>query len=134
VFGFLANVRNYSHCTPLGECKGLPEDSEVLNAPSVYDVNTSERDNLLEDGNYHSFSWFTLKELLDFDYEQTFWNRQITRQESPNYFNHAALAEEGEGKVITYREHLGEGFFRDLDILKTLGEPEFVRVVFYFDN
>ena len=31
LFGFLADVRNYSHCEPLSECKGLPDDSEYLN-------------------------------------------------------------------------------------------------------
>src|SRR5690242_12249014 len=65
VFGFLADVRNYSHCTPISEPKGLPDDSEWLNSPSkyAYDVNPmngepipiNEREtnkrNILEDWN-----------------------------------------------------------------------------------
>ena len=46
----------------------------------------------------------------------------------------AAIAEEGEGTVITYRENLGEMFFTHLEELKALGEPEDVRIVFWFDN
>ena len=48
--------------------------------------------------------------------------------------NGAALAEEGEGKVLTYRENLEGWFFKHLEELKALGEPENVRIVFWFDN
>lgn len=145
VFGFLANVRNYSHCEPICEPKGLPDDSEYLNTPLDepqnysyygYDNGTAytQKGEIECDANYHSLSWLTLKELLDFDYEKTFWDRRITRQEAPNVWNGAALANEGEWQTITYREHLGEGFFKDIDVLKTLGNPEDVRIIFYFDN
>ena len=126
IFGFLAGVRNYSCCTPISEPKGLPSDSEYL-----------KRHYARDDG-YHSHSFLTVKELIDFDYDQKFWDRRITRTTVlPNggvSSNGAALAEEGEGETITYREHLGKGFFEDLDVLKTLGEPENVRVLFWFDN
>lgn len=149
VFGFLADVRNYSHCTPISEPKGLPDDSEYLNTPLDepqnysyygYDNGTAytNKGEIECDANYHSMSWLTLKELLDYDYEQKFWDRRITRTTTlPNgaiYSNGAALAEEGEGETITYREHLGEGFFKDIEVLKTLGSPEDVRIVFWFDN
>ncbi len=148
VFGFLADVRNYSHCTPISEPKGLPDDSEWLNSPSkyAYEVNPmsgepilenereTNKNDVQEDGNYHSMSWLTLKELLDYDYEQKFWDRRVTKQTSPNSWDGAALAEEGEGQTITYREHLGESFFKDIEVLKTLGQPEDVRIVFWFDN
>lgn len=148
VFGFLADVRNYSCCEPICETKGLPNDSEYLNSisPYAYDRNPmngevipeNEREtvkkDVQEDGNYHSMSWLTLKELLDFDYEQKFWDRRVTKQVSPNGWDGAALADEGEGQTITYREHLGEGFFKDIDVLKTLGSSEDVRIVFWFDN
>lgn len=32
----------------------------------------------------------------------------------------------------TYREFLGKFFFEELELMKTLGEPEDVRVVFLF--
>jgi hypothetical protein len=124
LFGFLADVRNYSCCPPLDEPRGLPDDvsDAVREAREAYGI----------DG--HSDSWFLLRELLAFDYDQKFWNRRVTKQIGPNPWSGAALAEEGEGEVITYREHLGEAYFTQLDILRRLDDPEKVRVVFWFDN
>lgn len=147
VFAFLADVRNYDHCEPLSEPKGLPEDSEYLNSisPYAYDTNPmngkpipeNERETIKSgvlDTDYHSHSWFTLKELIDFDYDKTFWNRRVTKQTSPNSWNGAALAEEGEGVIISYKENLGKSFFEDIELLKTFGNPENVRIIFWFDN
>lgn len=151
MFGFLADVRNYSHCTPIAEPKGLPEDSEYLNSTSKYAydrspmsgeaIPESEREKVkddLEDSGYHSHSWLTLKELVDFDYEKTFWDRRISRttynESGGSFTDGAALANEGEGETITYREHLGEAFFEEIELLKQHGQPEDVRIIFYFDN
>lgn len=149
VFGFLADVRNYSNCEPISETKGLPDDSEYLNTKldkperysySGYDAGIAytKKGEIECDINYHSLSFLTLKELIDFDYEKTFWNRRITkttiRPNGGKIINGAALAEEGEGAIITYREHLGSAFFEDIEALKTLGNPEDVRIVFWFDN
>lgn len=134
VFGFLADVRNYSCCKPICEPKGLPDDSEYINRISPYGYGGTFKEALQEDYNCHSFSWLTLNELLDFDYEQTFCDRRVSKQVSPRGWNNAALAEEGEGQIVTYREHLGNGFFKDIEVLKTLGSSEDVRIVFWFDN
>lgn len=144
VFGFLADVRNYSCSEVICEPKGFPDDSEVLNQPvEQNDVYGNSNDivtlrNELDDSDYHSKSWLTLKELLDFDYEKTFWDRRISRtthnEFGGSFTDGAALANEGEGKTITYRDHLGESFFKDLETLKTFGNPEDVRIIFYFDN
>lgn len=147
VFGFLADVRNYSHSESISECKGLPHDSEYLNSVSPYaydrnpmngeDIPESERDtirkNLLE-GDYHSYSWLTLKELLKFNYDEDLWDRRVSKQIAPNAWSDSQLAEEGEGEITTYREHLGSLFFSDLEVLKTLGDPEDVRIIFWFDS
>ncbi len=141
VFAFLAGVRNYDHCEPLSEPKGLPNDSEYLNTESEdwMGYKETEKERLETDGNYHSMSYLTLKELTDFDYDKTFWNRRIYKETyradgTVSGGNGAALAEEGEGQIVSYRENLGEGFFVHLDELKQLGEPEDVRIVFWFDN
>lgn len=146
IFGFLADVRNYSHCECItGETRGLPDDSEYLNTPLdepeefsyggySHGTATSKKEQYLYDGDYHSHSYITLKELLDWDYDKTFWDRRVTKQTSPNSWNGAALAEEGEGEVVTYRDHLGEGFFEHIADLQALGNPEDVRIVFWFDN
>jgi hypothetical protein len=141
MFAFLAGVRNYDHCEPLSEPKGLPDDSEYLNEVEEdwMGYKETKKQSIELNGNYHSLSYLTLKELNDFDYDKTFWSRRIYRETynpdgTVSGGNGAALAEEGEGKIITYRENLGEFFFIHLEELKQLGEPEDVRVVFWFDN
>lgn len=145
MFSFLAGVRNYDHCEPLSELKGLPKNSEWLNSDSKYQEQRSyyteepvnietNYDDIDNNWNYHSKSYLTLKELLNFDYEKTFWNRRVTKQTGPNSYNGASLAEKGEGKIISYRENLGQQFFDVIEVLKKLGNPETVRVVFWFDN
>lgn len=124
MFGFLANVRNYSMVPPLSEAKGLPDNlsSELktdLDAPWLGD---------------HSFSWLSLAELLSFNYDQTFEDRRITVQRAPNFFDGAGLADPGDGKITSFRDFLGKKFFSQLEILKEYGAPEDVRIVFGFDN
>jgi hypothetical protein len=122
-FAFLAGVRNYEHCEPISEPKGLPDDlsEEVKNNYEDLKCDT------------YSASYLTAKELLDFDYDKTLLDRRVTKTKG-NYANGAALEEEGEGRILTYRENLGEWFFKHLEELKTLGEPENVRIVFWFNN
>jgi hypothetical protein len=125
VFGFLANVRNYSHVPPIAEVKyAIPEDA----TPETVEHFASW------EGNRHSASWVTLKQLLAVDYEKKFWNRRVTKQTAPNCWDGAALANEGEGTRETLRDFLGATFFVHLETLKTLGKPEDVRVIFWFDN
>ena len=115
MFGFLADVRNYSHSPVIAEPRGVPDDASVK-VRAEHDWWESDA---------HSASWLTLAELLAYDYDQTFWDRRI---------NGRALAEEGEGVHLPLREFLGEGFFGYLDGLRRLGDPENVRIVFWFDN
>lgn len=60
LFSLLADVRNYSHNKPISEPKGLPDDlsKEVKEDAEYWGL----------DGHSHSF--FTLKELLDYQKEQ----------------------------------------------------------------
>ena len=106
IFGFLADVRNYSHSPVISASRGLPMDvsSEIK----------LEADDWGCDG--HSFSFLMLDELLNFDYDQIFWDRRITKQVKPNFWNGTALAEdeETEGKHISLREFLGDAFFEQL--------------------
>lgn len=118
MFGFLADVRNYSKVPPLAEQRGVPADSP-------------EHGYYHQDSDYHSASWLSVAELLAFDYDQTFEDRRYTRQEGPNLFNGAATCEPGQGQQVTFREFLPEQFFEDLEKLKELGAD---RVVFWFDN
>jgi len=124
MYGFLAGVRNYSCCDPIAEPRGIPDDT------------TSE---VREDyegwgSDAHTPSFLTAKELLDFDYDKPLWNRRISKQLSDNVWTGVGLAEEGEGTIESYREFLGEFFFVHLEDLTKLGDPEDVRIVFWFDN
>lgn len=145
VFALLAGVKNYDHCEPMSEPKGLPDDSEFLNSKLEKEMEFNygyfnngtaytQKDYLEKDINYHSHSYLTLKELIDFDYNKKFWNRRISKQTGPNSWTGSAIAEDGEGEIISYRDNLFEGFFNEIEILKTLGSPEDVRIIFYFDN
>jgi hypothetical protein len=118
LFGWLADVRNYSAVTPLDQPRGLPDD-----------VNTGLRTEFDDFGDGHSASWFTVDELLAFDYDQQFEDRRVTRNG-----NGGVTAEPGEGEMTTYREFLGPAFFVDLDRLRALNEQAPTRIVFWFDN
>lgn len=119
MFAFLANVRNRIDIEPLSLPKGLPDDSEYLNSEYTDDIYSSKKETLKDyyfnDWDYHSHSFFTVKELLEFDYDKDFSNKRYDDEDS-------------------YRKILPNGFFDDLEILKSLGEPENVRIIFWFDN
>jgi hypothetical protein len=121
LFGFLAGVRNYAHCKPLAEPRGLPPVCDVEGGCRVNDVDSLDE--------FHSHSWFLLSELLAFDYDRQFWNRRIQRGKDG-----AALADEGEGVHQTYREFLGPAYMDLLESLKLLGKPDQVRVIFCFGS
>lgn len=117
MFGFLANVRNYSAVPPISEPRGLPDD-----------YTPDEQDDL----DYtHSNSWLSILELLAFDYEQEIEDRRVTVQTGPNSWNGGGTAEPGGGEKMTYREFLGEGFFESLEAAAKAGVD---RIVFGFDS
>lgn len=124
VFAFIAGVRNYSDVQPLAAPKGKPDDLSTIVEDAVEN----------RDADGHSHSWLTLAELLNVDYDAPIEDRRITVQTGPNSFNGGATAKPGGGTSTTLREFLSQRFFDHLDVLKTLGDPEDVRVVFWFDN
>lgn len=136
IFAFLADVRNSGKCEPISEPKGLPKDSEWLKEP--YEIMTRYED-IKDDPDYHSYSYLTLKELLDFNYEKSFEKLEMSfLYKEDNVVIAGSIftetAKEGEGEITSYRNYLGEWFFEELDKMKKLGDPENVRIVFWFDN
>ncbi len=144
MYGFLADKNNYSRVPTISADRGLPQDSEYLNQESPYawktnpmsgeiipfkDVDTIRYD-ILEQGWGHSHLF--LKELLDFNYDQEFEDLRTTKQIAPNCYDGKHVAEPGEGAKTTVRKFLDQGFFKHLEVLKTLGEPEDVRIVIWF--
>lgn len=128
MFGVLADVRNYSAVPPIAEPRGLPDDL----SPEV-------RGQVDDDGFLHSQSYYTLKELLEFDWAKPCKDRRVTRRTGPNSFDGGCTGEPGEGVMTTYGAHCGERFTGDLKVLEEWAKaeghaPEDVRVVFAFDN
>lgn len=119
LYGFLADVRNYSEVPPLAEPRYLPDDASD-------DVRA---DHDWWGGDAHSASWFSAEELLAFDYDREFEDRRVTMGS-----NGGATAAPGGGEMTTFREFLGPTYFRDLDILRAMNEKRPTRFVFWFDN
>lgn len=64
LFALLANVRNQYNLTPISQPKGLPKDITISVKEESNEWGT--------DG--HSHSWLTLKELIEFNWENEFLN------------------------------------------------------------
>jgi hypothetical protein len=125
MYGFLANVCNYSKVPFLAEPKySVPEDLSK-HVDSIYQQARNY-------GGYHSYSWFLLSELLAFDYEQTFDDRRW--YDHP--FDGGSELPPDKHNIVTFKEFLGESFFKELEHLKLLNDknPEHVRIIFWFDN
>jgi len=119
MFGFLANVRNYSQVPCISLPRGLPEN--VSEEVKWYIEHEG-------DGAF-SVSWLSVDELLNFDYNSQFEDRRCAKQIRPRFWDHGSTCEVGEGKMTTYRDFLSKEFFRDLLILK---ENQADRIVFWF--
>jgi hypothetical protein len=120
-FAVLAGVRNYAGIKPFSGPRGIPTDISV------------EAKEFL-DCDYHTHSWYSLKELLEFDWNTPCENRRVGRQISENLFSGAETCESGQGIQTTYGALVGDDFLEDLQILKAkVGEQE-CRILFAFDN
>lgn len=104
LFAILANVRNRYNIQPISLPKGLP-----------YDVSPElKKQSDEENGDAHTRSWLTLKELLEYDWQQTM--------------------EDDNEEIFPYEE-LVIPFVSDfIPRLSKIDEPENVRMVFWFDN
>lgn len=119
-FGFLAGVRNYSDVQPIVERRGFPDDASPKTKATYEDWGCDA----------HSPSWLSVEELTSFDYDRPVEDRRVTRQTSWG-LDGGCTAEAGGGKMTTFREFLGEWFFKDLEKLRAAGAD---RIVFWFDN
>ena len=121
LFGFLADVRNYSAVPPIAERRGFPENAS--------DAVHEEYSNWGDDA--HSASWLTVQELSEFDYDALMEDRRVTIQFPEGHQNSGLTCEPGEGRTMTCREFLGVAFFDELERLKSSGAE---RIVFWFDD
>lgn len=181
LFSILAGVRNYDELEPISPPRGIPEDASV---DYLEEVNRLE-------GDGHSHSWFTLKEILDFPWDKAtilgevvVTDREYVRWKNtghkgcPQSFCRGAygpntvvvneeemeaLLEKGvvssevvldehgfaafvpreaaDGNVYYakvkytayYKDFVGD-FLSRMEDLKSRGDPEDIRLVFFFDN
>jgi len=119
MFGFLADVRNYSAVPPIAQRRGVPDDFGWTG------------DNLLYCQDLHSHSWLTVQELAAFDYDQPVEDRRVTGTLPNGMTSGACTAPAGDGKTMTWREFLGPQFMSDLAELQRIGAE---RIVFAFDS
>lgn len=121
VFGWLANVRNYSAVTPISAPRGLPDDASEAVKQHYEDMW----------GDAHSATWLAVNELTTVDYTQLVEDRRCDREIRPGFIDGGCTCEPGEGEMMTLREFLGPGYFTSLDLLSRSGAK---RIVFWFDN
>lgn len=129
VFGFLADVRNYSAVTPVSTPRGIPDDMKVKEEPTEWWDKGYEPE--WESCDYHSHSWLSVKELADIDYDQIIEDRRYNGMTQYGYISGALTSEPGKGQMMKLRDFLGEQFIDDLERLKY---EEVDRIVFWFDN
>ncbi len=123
LFGFLADVRNYSAVKPISQPRGLPLGVEL---PADDDDELPNEDWLGE----HDYSWLLLSELLAVDYDRIVEDRRTTGVVNGLRYGNLT-SQPGMGVKMTLREFLGPGFFREIDRLKQAGVE---RIVFGFGS
>lgn len=131
LFAILADVRNgYGFAgsytgegfKPISDPKGLPEDisEEIKKRSDDYGSNG------------HSHSWFTVKELTEYDWEQ----ETVTLR--PGMYPVLAPVEDLKKNTETafYKDCVGSFYTKSIPALKELAgdDSESVRIVFWFDN
>lgn len=129
IFSVLANVRNYNNMPFISKPKGKPEDC------------CGEFSAWLEDwnGDAHSVSWLTLKELKEFNINQSYYDKRLILSKKDGKINAVCqdtngthLGEVGETTIFGV---FGSNSWNELILkMEAIGEPENVRLVFFFDN
>jgi hypothetical protein len=107
LFAWLADVRNYgNYIRPLDRARGLPENLSHL-IRKEWDAGL---------GDWHTPSWFTVEELVNFDYtdkKKIFGSNKLTPEQEQDFL---------------------WMFGSWHDFLKNLQKKGAVRIVFWFDN
>ncbi len=146
LFGILADVRNgsgFGGCDlgdgfiPIVEPRGVPDDASPAFKEEVESWG----------GNAHSTSWITVKELLEYDWNQTTKKRgYVLHEEAKRMSESGGCPEAGHcgwtnrpGYTqaewsATYRDCVERFVDEVIPQLQALGAPEDVRIVFFFDN
>lgn len=161
IFGWLADIRNWSQVGPLSAPRGLPKRDtekrkeliEIYYAnregcyPSYedyyedvfaeYDVSEEVAREYADDSQcgctVHS-TWYSVDELLDVDYNQIVEDRRCTMNIHgvvEEYQNGGDTCNPGDGVKLNLRSFLGEWYFEDLNTIVNSGAE---RIIFWFDQ
>lgn len=138
LFAILADVRNgYGFAgiptgdgfVPIADPRGLPEDvtDEVRAEYKEWDVDA------------HSASYHTLRQLEEYDWTQTTGVRKpvmVSEGNGASFPEYPFGEENPEYAPITYADAAGKFYTEALPKLRELaeGDPDSVRIVFWFDN
>lgn len=124
MYGFLADVRNYSMVPTIEGIDEIPEDAsqEVLESYEAWEMDA------------HSIKTVNSKTLTEFDYTQTFNDRRVTKQVGKNSWSGGVTGTEEEGTTYQFVQFLGELFMQNVEELKELEKEGEVRLIFWFDN
>ena len=126
IFGFLGDINNCSDVGPLTPIRGLPSDASTPVLREFED----EEDDIVED----KVSYLMLSELIEHNYEQIIEDKETTEtriQTNPNQVIISPVKGTS-GPKMTLRDFLGQHFFKELELLSTIGPPNNVRLVFWF--
>lgn len=132
LFGFLADVRNYSAVTPIHENQYV-EDSVSFPIHSRFFVRDTgiwtafmSDEQIEEEAKAQvrrwGLRWLAVEDLLKHDYDQIIEDRRKGSD--------LDTCEAGQGIKIPLREFLGESYFSELDRIRASGAD---RLVFWFD-
>jgi hypothetical protein len=118
IFGWLADVRNYSGVPVLADThEGTPDDASI-DSVRFHEFN-------------HNVRWTVVEAIGDFNYDQSVEDRRVTKQIADGVWDGGCTAETGGGIITTYRDLFGEWYFKGLEEIKMLGAE---RVIFSFDS
>ena len=137
LFGILAGVRQGTwgdNIPPIAESRDIPEDSPLFNS-------TDYKDYYLGD---HSYSFVTLRELLDYDWDAPYvYHAQVSKDVADEMVKTGnpptSWCASGTNCVpvtwqTTRRHAVHEWPDEVLPVLQQLGNPDDVRLVFGFDS
>lgn len=105
-FSFLANIRNEVGCPYISEPRGLTEERKEETKEESYHGHSNYYDS------YHSHSWITLKELLEYDYKKLFKDERTRK--CVLYISDSdeiALKEKGRDPIMFPRDGYYEYYF-----------------------
>lgn len=130
MFGFLANVRN-DNIRPIKE--------------PTYELPSNVSNGVLREWKHwesdgHSISFITLRELIEFDFNQNLRTPEqdfSTHSKNVLFEKISSISEDDDWELKTYYDIVGgpDGTFcKNIEELSELGDLDDVRVVFWFDN